>query len=32
LSYVLNNMLYAGAYALIALTLAALIFERRDFL
>lgn len=32
LSYVLNNLLYAGAYALIALTLAALIFERRDFL
>jgi Cu-processing system permease protein len=32
LSYVLNNMLYAGAYSLLMLVLAGLIFQRRNFL
>ena len=32
LSYVANNLLYAAAYSAVVLTLAALIFERRDFL
>jgi Cu-processing system permease protein len=32
LSYVLNGLLYAGLYSLVVLTLAALIFQRRDFL
>ncbi|MDH5676154.1 MAG: hypothetical protein OEZ06_28805 [Myxococcales bacterium] len=32
LSYVVNNAIYAGCYAAIVLALAALIFQRRDFL
>jgi Cu-processing system permease protein len=32
LSYVANEMVYAAAYSFVVLTLAALIFERRDFL
>ena len=32
LSYVANNMIYAGAYSFVVLVLAALIFQRRNFL
>jgi ABC-type transport system involved in multi-copper enzyme maturation permease subunit len=32
LSYVANNMIYAAAYSFVVLVLAALIFERRDFI
>lgn len=32
LSYVANNMLYSAAYSFVVLVLAALIFERRDFI
>jgi ABC-type transport system involved in multi-copper enzyme maturation permease subunit len=32
ISYVANNMLYSAAYSFVVLVLAALIFERRDFI
>jgi ABC-type transport system involved in multi-copper enzyme maturation permease subunit len=32
LSYVVNNMIYAAAYSCVVLVLAALIFQRRNFL